>query len=160
MMSLKFLLIIVFTTIFVQDSKDRQVYWFLFPIMGSIAFYLQIENVPFYSVFINTGFNLLFILVQLFVIYLYGSIKLKKSVLSEVFGLGDMLFFIFIAFSFSIISFFILFLFSLIFSLVLHFVLRSRQTKKSVPLAGYMALFFGVVYVISFFWDSNILYAY
>lgn len=160
MMSLKFLLIIVFTTIFVQDSKDRQVYWFLFPIMGSIAFYLQIENVPFYSVFINTAFNLLFILVQLFVIYLYASIKLKKSVLSEVFGLGDVLFFIFIAFSFSIISFFILFLFSLIFSLVLHFVLRSKQTKKSVPLAGYMALFFGVVYVISFFWDSNILYAY
>ncbi len=160
MMLLKLLLIIVLTIIFVQDSKDRQVYWFLFPIMGSIAFYLQIENVPFYSVFINTAFNLLFILVQLFVIYLYTLIKLKKSVLSEVFGLGDVLFFIFIAFSFSIISFFILFLFSLIFSLVLHFVLRSRQTNKSVPLAGYMALFFGVVYVISFFLDSNILYAY
>ena len=157
---LRLLLIGVFLIIFIQDCKDRKVYWFLYPIVGVLVFVLQMEVVSKYSLAVNAGFNLLFIFILLFVCYLYAALKLKKPLLKEVFGLGDVLFFIFIAFSFSIISFFVLFVFSLVFSLLLHFVLQHKQIEKTVPLAGYMSLFFGVVYVFVFFCESNFLYAY
>lgn len=157
---LKILLITIFFLILFQDCKDRKVYWFLYPIVGVLVFVLQMEVVPISSVLVNASLNLIFIFILLSVCYLYAAVKLKKPLLKEVFGLGDVLFFIFIAFSFSIISFFVLFVFSLLFSLLLHFVLQHRQTEKTVPLAGYMSLFFGVVYVISFFCESNFLYAY
>ncbi|WP_281336238.1 general secretion pathway protein [Flavobacterium eburneipallidum] len=157
---LKFVLIVVFFLVFFQDYKDRKVYWFLYPIIGAMVFVLQIQSVSIYPAFINTSFNLVFISLLLFVSYLYAKYKLQQPLLKEVFGLGDLLFFVSIAFSFSIVSFLILFVFSLVFSLLLHFTIRYKQTEKTVPLAGYMSLFFATVYGISFFWESNFLYAY
>ncbi len=157
---LKLLLIGVFFLVFFQDHKDRNVYWFLYPIIGVLVFALQMQSTAIYPSLINTGFNLAFISLLLLVCYLYARLKLKRPFLKEVFGLGDLLFFVFIAFSFSIVSFLILFVFSLLFSLLLHFAMKYRQTEKTVPLAGYMSLFFAVVYGISFFWECNFLYAY
>jgi len=157
---LKLLLVGVFLLVFVQDSKDRQVYWFLYPIIGILVFILQIEKISFYPAFINGGFNLGFVFLLILVCFLYAKLKLKQPLLKEVFGLGDILFFIAIAFSFSIVSFLVLFVFALLFSLLLHLALKHRQTNKNVPLAGNMALFFGVVYGVSFFWECNFLYAY
>lgn len=157
---LKLLLITVFSLILFQDCKDRKVYWFLYPIVGILVFVLQMMVVPIYSALINAGFNLLLVSILLFVCCLYSTLKLQQPLLKEVFGLGDVLFFIFIAFSFSIISFFVLFIFSLVFSLLLHSVFQHKQIEKTVPLAGYMSLFFGVIYGISFFWNNNFLYAY
>lgn len=156
----KFSLISIFFIILFQDYKDRKVYWFLYPSVGIFAFVLQMDVVTIYSVLVNAGFNLLVVFILLLVSYLYASLKLQQPLLKEVFGLGDVLFFVSIAFSFSIISFFVLLIFSLLFSLLLHFVLQHKQAEKTVPLAGYMSLFFGVVYGISFFADSNFLYAY
>lgn len=156
----KFSLISIFFIILFQDYKDRKVYWFLYPSVGILAFVLQMDVVTIYSVLVNAGFNLLVVFILLLVSYLYASLKLQQPLLKEVFGLGDVLFFVSIAFSFSIISFFVLLIFSLLFSLLLHFVLQHKQAEKTVPLAGYMSLFFGVVYGISFFADSNFLYAY
>ncbi len=159
---LKILLLGVFFLVFLQDYKERKVYWFLYPIIGFLVFFLQVEFVPIRFALINSGFNLGFVFSLLLVCYLYAKLKLHQSLLKEVFGLGDLLFFVFIAFSFSIISFQILFVFSLVFSLVLHLVIKNSETQtyKSVPLAGYMSLFFAVVYGISFFYEFNFLYAY
>jgi hypothetical protein len=156
----KVLLLSTFFLILYQDCKDRKVYWFLYPTIGILVCLLQIKIVSFYSVLINVAINLLFIAILLLVCYLYAAFRLKKNLLQEVFGLGDVLFFIFIAFSFSIVSFFVLFVFSLLFSLLLHFTLKNRQIEKTVPLAGYMSLFFGTIYAISFFYDYPLLYAY
>ena len=157
---LKLLLIGVFFLVFFQDNKDRKVYWFLYPIIGILVFVLQIKAISIYPTLINTGFNLGFVSFLLLVCFVYAKLKLKKPLLKEVFGLGDLLFFIAISFSFSIVSFLILFIFALLFSLLLHLVLKHRQSEKTVPLAGYMSLFFGVVYGMSFFWECNFLYAY
>ncbi len=157
---LKLLLIGVFFLIFFQDNKDRKVYWFLYPIIGILVFVLQIKAISIYPALINGGFNLGFVSFLVLVCFIYAKLKLKKPLLKEVFGLGDLLFFIAIAFSFSIVSFLILFVFALLFSLVLHLILKHRQSDKTVPLAGNMALFFGVVYGASFCWECNFLYAY
>lgn len=157
---LKLLLVGIFLFVFIQDYKDREVFWFLYPGIGILAFVLQMEFVSIYTALLNISLNLLFILILLLVCYTYTKFKLQRSFLKEVFGLGDVLFFIFIAFSFAIVSFLILFVFALVFSLLLHLILQYKQTEKTVPLAGYMSLFFGVVYVISFLCDYNFLYAY
>lgn len=157
---LKLLLLAAFSLIFFQDYKDRMVYWFLYPVVGVLVLLLQIQIIPINIALINSGFNLSFIVFLLVFCYLYARIKLKKSLLESVLGLGDILFFIAIAFSFSIVSFLVLFVFSLIFSLILHFVLQKKQTEKTVPLAGYMSLFFAVVYGVSFFCNFHFLYAY
>jgi hypothetical protein len=157
---LKISLLSSFFLILYQDCKDRKVYWFLYPTIGIFSFLIQMNFLPIYSGLLNVGINLIFVTSLLVVCYLYSAFKLKKNLLQEVFGLGDVLFFVFIAFSFSIVSFFILFIFSLIFSLILHLALQDKQTEKTVPLAGYMSLFFGTVYTISFFYECNFLYAY
>lgn len=157
---LKLLLLAVFSLIFFQDYKDRRVYWFLYPITGILVLILQIQIIPINIALINSGFNLLFVLFLLFFCYLYSRIKLKKNVLQSVLGLGDILFFMAIAFSFSIASFLVLFVFSLIFSLLMHTLLKHKQKETTVPLAGYMSLFFAVIYSLSFFCNFHFLFAY
>ncbi|WP_452596852.1 hypothetical protein [Pontimicrobium sp. MEBiC01747] len=63
------------------------------------------------------------------------------------FGLGDVLLFIGLTLSFSTTSFIILFVFSLVFALVLHLFFKTKTKIASVPLAGYLSLFFASVYV-------------
>ncbi|AWI25293.1 hypothetical protein HYN49_04925 [Flavobacterium pallidum] len=79
----------------------------------------------------------------------------KKKVLDHL-GTGDMLMFLFLCFCFSVVSFFILFVFSLVFSLVLHLVLKTKYPRhQSVPLAGYMSVYFSAVYAISLIMHYN-----
>ncbi|WP_276381616.1 general secretion pathway protein [Flavobacterium sp. H4147] len=155
---LKFILIIVFAFVLYQDFKSRMVYWFLYPIIGILAFKIQIDVLPLSIALLNFVFNLLFIGFLLGVSLLYT--KFKKLGFKNTIGIGDVLFFIFIAASFSIVSFWVLFVFSLIFSLTLHLILTHKKEPTTVPLAGYMSLFFGVVYAASFGFSDTFLYAY
>jgi cytochrome bd-type quinol oxidase subunit 2 len=159
MWMLKFILIAVLLFVFFQDSKERKVYWFFYPIVGVLVFVMQIIKISIYPALINSGFNLSLVFLIIMSCFVYVKLKLHQP-LTEVLGLGDILFFIAIAFSFSIVSFLFLFVFALLFSLLLHLVLQQRQTDKTVPLAGNMALFFGVVYGVSFLCECNFLYAY
>ncbi len=155
---LKLLLIIVFAIVLFQDFKNRLVYWFLYPIIGILAFAIQSYSVPITIAFSNSSFNLLFVALILGVSFVY--IRIRKLDFLNAIGIGDILFFIFISFTFSIVSFLVLFVFALLFSLILHFVLGNKKEQQTVPLAGYMSLFFGVVYITTFFYNSSFLYAY
>jgi hypothetical protein len=159
MWEFKLLLLIVFLLIFYQDCKDRKVYWFLYPLIAIFAFVLQIEEVQFETALFNTVFNLIFVFILLMISLIYAQFKFKRPFL-DVFGIGDVLFFICITFSFSILSFFLLFILSLLHSLLLHFAFNNKQSFETVPLAGYMALFFGTVYGLSSFMNCYFLYAY
>jgi len=154
---LKLLLIGAFTIIFLQDYKDRMVYWYLYPLVGILAFVLQVRNNGLSMSLINMIINLVFVCLILSIAYVYCRLRLKRDFLNEVFGLGDMLFFVCICASFSIVLFIVLFVFSLLFSLLLHIFL-SNKNQTTVPLAGYMSVFFGIVYSISFVFDSRFLY--
>ncbi len=127
MLILKLLLIGVFSLIFVQDSKDRKVFWFLFPVVGVLVIVLQINAISLYPALLNAVFNLGFVSLLLVVCLVYAKLKLRQPFLTEVFGWGDILFFVAIAFSFSIVSFLILFVFALLFSLLLHLVCVLKQ---------------------------------
>lgn len=155
---LKLLLIIVFAIVLYQDFKNRLVYWFLYPIIGILAFAIQLCNVPSTIAFFNLGVNLLFITIILGSSFLYT--RFRNLNFTDAIGMGDILFFVFVSGAFSIISFFVLFVFALLFSIILHQVLMNKKEDQTVPLAGYMALFFGVVYAMTFLSNSTFLYAY
>lgn len=146
MVLLKTVMIAVLFSIFYQDLKERKVYWFLFPLVAVVSGLLFYNNTLRELFTRNVLINLAFTAFLLIVVYFYSKWKLKTSP-KHVFGLGDTLLFICLAFSFASISFITLFVFSLIFSLVLHLILREKQKNKTVPLAGYMSLFFMLVYL-------------
>lgn len=159
MFFVKLVLVFVLFLILSQDYKERKVYWFLYPIVGLLAFTLHYYQKGLELTLVNSRLNLFFTSLLLLVAYCYNLVKLKLHFLKEVFGLGDVLFFVFISFSFSTLSFLILFVFSLVFSLLLHQLFKKKNIDKSIPLAGYMSLFFGIVYLLSFVINISFLYA-
>jgi len=157
---LKLCLIAIFIIIFWQDTKDRLVYWFLFPTIGVAAYILNARSIGFLPALVNSFLNLMLILAVLLASYLYLAFIKKQGFLNESIGMGDLIFFMFLPFTFSTVTFVILFVFSLIFSLLLHLIYKRKQVDKTVPLAGYMALFFAAVYSISFFTKPQYLFSY
>lgn len=152
------LFLIVLLTIFFQDFRDRKVYLFLFILGvlqgGSLHFTNTILEVFLWNITIN----LVVILFITIVLYLYIKIKLKKHFLNAI-GIGDFLFFLLFSISFPIFTFLILFSTSLIFSLLLFIVLKPILQDKTVPLAGFQALFLSLVLVLNWFFNFVNLYA-
>lgn len=141
----KIILIATLELILFQDIKDRRVYWFLFPLVGLLCGVLHYLNTLPELFYMSVGMNMIFTIILLLSVFLYTKFKLKVA-FSEAFGFGDVLFFLAVSLSFSTISFVVLFICALIFSLVLHLILK-KQSKTAVPLAGYMSLFFVVTYL-------------
>ncbi|MDG5490644.1 hypothetical protein [Psychroserpens sp. SPM9] len=157
MIVIKLILIGLFSMIFYQDYKDRQVYWFLFPLVGlcsGILFYKSTLPELFWSSII---LNSVFIAFLLLVVLLYSKLTLNLKI-SEAFGSGDAFLFTVLIFSFSTVSFLIIFVFALLFSLVIHLLLKKYSAVKTVPLAGYLSLFFGCSYIAFWLGITNSLY--
>ncbi len=150
---LKIILIVILAYICFQDIKERQIYWILLPIVAglcSVLFYKStLQELFFNAVLLNFSFVLLLILI----IFVYSKIK-HKSNFFNVIGLGDVLLFFGLALSFSTISFIVIFISALIFSLALHLLLKQKSTFNTIPLAGYMSLFFAITYIS--FWSGVI----
>lgn len=125
--------------------KERKVYWFLFPLIGLLSGILLFQNTEKAIVISTILINFLYVSFLLCVILLYAKLKLKTS-FTNVFGIGDLLLFLALTLTFSSISFIILLVFSLIFSLIIHLIFKE-QKKLTVPLAGYMSLFFAITYI-------------
>lgn len=145
-MVLKLVLITSFLVVFWQDVKSREVFWFLFPIIGICCGLLYYLNTITEWFLITIFMNVIFVSILLLVIYLYTKIKLKAAFKASI-GSGDILLFVALSFSFSSISFITCFMLSLCFSLAFHLLLKKRDAFKTVPLAGYMSLFFALVYL-------------
>lgn len=146
MIVLKIAIIAILLTIFIQDIKAREVYWFLFPILAISAGVLFYKSVFPQLFFTTTLINLGFVFFLLLVVFLYSKWKLKTTI-TNTFGLGDVFMFIALCFTFSSISFIVVFVFSLIFALTLHLALKQKSKHKTVPLAGYQGLFFLCIYI-------------
>ncbi|WP_396146009.1 hypothetical protein [Flavobacterium sp.] len=161
MIVLKIVLVLVLTVIIWQDVKERLVYWFCYPLVGILGFFIQKSFLESNAIIINSLVNLSLIATVLLILWVYCKIILKKKLVDQSIGMGDVLFFIALAFCFSIISFYVLFVFSLFFSLLMHFLLKkSYKEHSTIPLAGFMALFFAFVYCATFFINCNFLFAY
>ena len=152
----KIILIILFSIVIFQDIKERQVYWFLFPLIGVCCGYLYYSQTLTELFIVSILVNAAFVFLLLFVVYIYSRLKLKASIFNSI-GLGDILLFFGLAFTFSSVSFIVIFICALIFSLLLHMLLKRNES--TVPLAGYMSLFFGLTYIAYWSGIINSLYS-
>jgi len=98
LITVKILLFLSLVFIFFQDYKDRKVYVILFPLIGILGTYLFFLNSTFEYYFLSVCINLGIVLIVVLLNYLFAEFILKKNLLKEALGLGDILFFIAFAF--------------------------------------------------------------
>jgi len=168
MLPLQIVLIISLLIIFYQDYKDRMVFWWLFPAVGIILSLIHSKNVGMQQFLIHISFSIGMTIVILAILVLYIKWRLGSLNFNKAIGTGDILILFALALGFPPISYITLLVFGLLFALLVHQVLQflSKQTrdqtqnisKKTVPLAGYLALFFCGVLFVHWFGGYNNLY--
>lgn len=155
---IKFILIITLAIIFLQDFKERSVWWFLFPLFiagsGIIHFHKSLPPI----MFLEVMQNLIFLILIMGLVFLYSRYKLKKDFLKDCFGIGDILFLIGLAIGFPTISFLILLSSTCIFSISIDLFLRQDEHPNSIPMAGYSSLLMIVIYISNWFGAYDKLY--
>ena len=139
MIALLIVLCLCLAVIFWQDSKLRHIHVLLPIIVFASAYFLTnyLQN--------NLkliGSNVLFFCVTIALLTLYMSLKNKgfQNPFQHYFGFGDLLFYIAITPLFLLYNYILFFVTSLLFAIVMQFVLRKWIKKDSVPLAGLSAL--------------------
>lgn len=141
MILLEVLIIILLTVIFYEDVRYREVNLFLF----IVTFILFIAK----SILCNAMgmqfiLNYSFIGFLLLIIIFFTKIKTGSfQTFDKTFGKGDLFLWIILAMGFSFLNYLIFITASFIFSLLAHLFIKQENT--SIPLAGFQALFYGIV---------------
>ncbi|MFV0249064.1 MAG: hypothetical protein ACK5H1_08935 [Tenacibaculum sp.] len=154
----KIIFIIVLLFIFFQDIKETKVVLGLFllgSILGTYIFYKQYFTAVF---LINIAVNCAVVIFIGLLVFIYAKIKLKKE-MWEAIGAGDFLFFFLMALIFPTVKFLTLFTSSLFFSLILSLLLKSKLKHRTVPLAGFQALFLSLILTVNLLFSIINLYA-
>lgn len=157
MIAINILMLILLFYVFYEDVKDKKVTAIILIALIIVGAILNGMQQIFTVFLISSLINIMVVSFVIFVLFLYSKIKMKID-LFQGFGLGDLLFFLFMAVSFPTLSFLILFSTSLIFSLILSVAFRQKL-KELVPLAGLQALFLGLVIGANQLFDIINLYA-
>jgi len=141
-----------------QDFKERLVYWFLFPLLGIAlaSIFFQHAAPSFFLLSLLT--NIVLVTLVLGLLYMYSRFMLKKPFINHSLGLGDILFFYALAVGFPPVTFIILFVGAVFFSLFSYLVLKKRLRDNTVPLAGFMGFYLMMIICSSFFMNPNLLY--
>ncbi len=147
---LKIATIICCAVIALQDFRERAVQWVLFPLLALTMTWLYLENAPYDQYLMFVFVNVLVVTVILLILYLYTKHIARMKFLNVSFGLGDLLFFYAFALGFPTLTFIILFVGSIFFSLMVFWFSLRRQNKDTIPLAGLMGLFLIGIHLASF----------
>ncbi|MGV6862289.1 MAG: prepilin peptidase [Putridiphycobacter sp.] len=147
---LNILLIALLILCIVQDWKYRGIHVLVFPILLALTIslnFLQEFN------FLDLGFSLAFIGLNLLILVIYLSIKNKAfvNIFKSYLGIGDVLFFIAIAPLFSFRNYILFFISGMILSMILHLILGKFQKHDNVPLAGYLSMYVLILIGINYF---------
>lgn len=148
-MLVKLLIGTVLLSIFYQDLRYRAIYWITFPVLWMLLFLDNMDG----DVLNNSLYNLSFLLLQLFLLSLYFSLRNKKwvNITNGYLGWGDIVFLIVIAFFMAPLNFFMFYLLSLMLIVLVMIILNFGHIEKQykIPLAGVQALFCAILFGIS-----------
>ena len=153
-----YLFLVLLLIIFYQDLKERQVFLLVLLIAIVLGTFMYFKNSLLEIYVLNILTNSMLLLLLIFTIYLYSKLKLKKPFLDSI-GLGDLLFFLVLALGYPTVTFLIILSISLIFSSIVFLILKPKLTQKSVPLAGFQALFLFLILFINLIFDVVNIYA-
>jgi len=135
-----------------QDIKDRTIHvlWFVVIFIATGLINYELTND-----WIDSVYALLFLIVNISVLFLYTSVKNKRiiNIFQSHLGLGDVLFFIAIIPLFSVRNFILFFITGMIVSMILHLLFNTFQKQLTIPLAGYLSLF--LISILSYSFISS-----
>lgn len=141
-----------------QDFKERSVYWFLFPILAILMVCMHYLSTNSYILGLSILSNIFLVSLVLLILFLYTKLIQRKQFLDTSFGLGDLLFFYALSLSFPTLTFIIIFVFSIFFSLLCFLIFKKNMKYETVPLAGFQSLFLLFVLSYSTLFKSPYLY--
>lgn len=148
LITLRLLLIVVLIIVLYQDVMKRTIHVGLPITMLLIAVAINVisNHLNFSDILYNSGF----ILINILGLTLYFSFKNKAPInpIDTFIGLGDIAFFVAITPLFTLKPFILFFIMGLLFSLIVHGVLLVFKKLKTIPLAGYLALFLMISIVV------------
>jgi len=139
--ALQIILILILLFVIYQDVKSRTIHIVLPVAVFIITLYIN-HNVS-YLELSGVFPNILFILINMIGLVLYTSLRNGKmsNPINKTMGMGDVLFFIALTPLFNLKPFILFFVSGLLFSLVLFGFNSLFKKVKTIPLAGYLALF-------------------
>lgn len=156
-MNLLFILILLF--IFYLDLRYRAIYWFIFPLLLVLILTMVIQQKPVDLLFLDAAANFVFLLLQIFILTVYFSIKEQKwvNITKGLLNWGDLLFLLCIAFYMNPSQYVLFYVLSLILSLLLSLgiLIFKKSFVAKIPLAGFQALFLAVVVIFKEVWAAT-----
>jgi len=153
---------IALSVIAYQDWMSRSVYWFWFPILAVVGFFMSLIAVGaagllFQYLVVNLGF----LAVQLVLLKGYFFVRRRKDsgLIDKKIGLGDLLFLAAACCFFSPLNFMLFYLGSLVFAIAAFSIYRGvkQAPPETLPLAGLQAVFFIVCLFISMIPNHSLL---
>jgi len=143
--------------VFIQDLKNRSVYWFLFPALFVLLIGISLlQHRSFTEILRPACINSLFLAIQFLLVSAYFSIKNRKwvNITAELLGWGDILLLLPIACYLSVLNFLFFYIGSLIISLItwIFWQIVSIKKDKQIPLAGFQAIIFGIFLTFDWYW--------
>ncbi|MES2141101.1 MAG: hypothetical protein V4511_15450 [Bacteroidota bacterium] len=146
-------LLLLLAVVLFQDLKQRQISWFLIPLLLVFFIAQGLFRIPANELIHYTMFNIGFIVVQLVILTVYISIKNKKlvNIINSYLGIGDVLFIATVAAAFSPFNFIIFYIAALLFTLLVFLMvtLLTKNLSKEIPLAGAMAAVIMVLIIVN-----------
>lgn len=131
--------------IFVQDMKARAVSWVLFPLLTVLFLVFRLSVQPSDVVLLSATNSVLFVVVQLFVLSVWFSLRERRwvNITHSLLGLGDVLFLLACCFLFPVWNFLLFYVMSLCIA-VFYGIIRGRERQR-IPLAGLQAMLLGII---------------
>ncbi|WP_036384449.1 hypothetical protein [Muricauda sp. MAR_2010_75] len=124
-----------------QDFRERAVLWICFPIVALLLAGIHISHVGTNAFVFFVACNVILVSCVLLILFLVTKYIFKKDFLDVSFGSGDMLFMFAFALGFPTVTFILLFVGSICFSLIAFAFLRLIKKAETVPLAGLMGIY-------------------
>lgn len=133
-----YILSIVLLISFYQDLRFRGIQWFIFPLILIFSIYHKWETLS-----IGTLYNALFVAFCLSGLTIYLSLKEGRivNITKGFFSWGDILILLALCPLFSLEGYILFFTIGTILTLVIFLIVNIWVKSKTVPYAGYMALF-------------------
>jgi len=127
---------------FYQDMRYRGVYWWVFPLLFLTLAYLASMRKSAEQIVEAFSLNTMFIVLQLFFLLCYLSLKNKKIMykLNGYLGLGDILFILVTGVYFSVLNFMLFYLMSLVLVVIAELFRLNKHKTGTIPLAGYQSV--------------------
>jgi hypothetical protein len=141
-MSLAFHILLSFLLLvaFYEDWRYRAITWLVFPLLAIVTLLIFMDLSGNWKVL---GSNLIFIGAVMISLIAYVSVKSRAitNIFVHHFGIGDLLFLVAVAPLFAADNFVLFFISGMMFSGLVHFFTGNRITAKTIPLAGYLAIY-------------------